>query len=405
MYDAIIIGARCAGASTAMLLARQGLRVLLVDRAKTLGEVPRGHFIHRQGPRLLAEWGLLDRVLDTNCPAVTTFTSDFGDFRLTGEDVALDDIPFGVAPRHAVIDNLLMEAAAEAGAEIRLGFAVHELLSDSDRITGVRGRDASGAEVSERASIVVGADGRNSLVARSVEPEEFESIPTLCCWYFSYWSGIELGGLEHVHREGNVMFAHPTNDGLTALFIGWPISELGRVRADIDGSAMAALGRAPELAERFEAGRREERYYGATQLPNFLRRPFGPGWALVGDAGCHKDPYLALGICDALRDAGFLADAIGTGLGGPTPLEDALERYERRRNEATLPMYRQNAAAAQLGGLPAELMAVRAAVRGNREDTRHLYLAREGLVPEGTFFNEENLGRLMGAAAAAPARA
>src|SRR5690348_1306386 len=285
MYDAIVVGARCAGASTAMLLAREGHSVLLVDRATFPSDIPHGHFIHVHGPRRLARWGMLEPILATGCPPVTSFTTDTYDFPLTGHDLEIDGVPLGLGPRRSAIDRVLVEAAVEAGAELRDGYAVQEFLADGDRIVGVRGRDGS----SERARIVVGADGRNSSLARTVQAPERDAVPTISCWYFSYWSGVQWTGLEIYVRDRRAIFAHPTNDGLVALFVVFPIDELPAVRADIEGHFMAVIDSVPEVAERVREGRREERFYGATQLPNFVRKPHGPGWALVGDAGCHKD--------------------------------------------------------------------------------------------------------------------
>ena len=158
-----------------------------------------------------------------------------------------------------------------------------------------------------------------------------------------------------------MIFAFPTNDGLVGLFVGFPLGELNAVRGDVEGHVLAAVGAIPHLGERIADGRREERFYGATQLPNFLRKPYGQGWALVGDAGCHKDPFMALGICDALRDAELLADALTDGFSGRRRTEDALADYERRRNEATLPDYHANLAMAQLGPLPDRHLRLRAA--------------------------------------------
>jgi 2-polyprenyl-6-methoxyphenol hydroxylase-like FAD-dependent oxidoreductase len=107
MYDAIVIGARCAGASTAMLLARGGHSVLLVDRARFPSEIPHGHFIHRHGPGRLGRWGLLDRVLATGCPAITSLLVDLGDFPLVGRELVLDGVPFGVGPRRGALDGVL----------------------------------------------------------------------------------------------------------------------------------------------------------------------------------------------------------------------------------------------------------------------------------------------------------
>jgi flavin-dependent dehydrogenase len=381
MYDAIVIGARCAGAATAMLLARAGGDVLLVDRARFPSEIPHGHFIHRHGPGRLARWGLLERVLDTGCPPVTSITMDLGDFPLAGRDLELDGVPVGLGPRRAALDKVLVEAAVEAGAELREGFAVDDLNFADGRVTGIRGRTRDGGgTVTDAARFVVGADGRNSSVAKRVQAAETQSAPTLTCWYFSYWSGVEGEGLELYRLDQRVIFAFPTNDGLFAVFVAWPVSEPATVRSDPERELLAALDHAPGLAERVRAGRREERVLGATQLPNFLRTPGGPGWALVGDAGCHKDPYMALGVCDAFRDAELLGDALGAVLSGGSEEGEALATYERRRDEATLPDYHANMAMAGLGPVPPELLEARAAARDDQEAANRFYMVAQGLV-------------------------
>lgn len=397
MYDAIVIGARCAGASTAMLLARKGYKVLLADRATFPSDVPRGHFIHKHGPGRLHRWGLLDQVLTTGCPPVTSITMDFDDFPLVGRDLSIDDVAMGYGPRRSALDKVLLDAAVEAGAELREGFVVEDFVTDGERLAGIRGRDKRGGAVAtERAHITIGADGRNSRLARAVQAPTYEATPALACWYFSYWGDVpESEGLEIYLRQRSVIFAFPTNHGLFAIFVGWPIEEFHAVRSDIEGHVMEALARVPALAERVRSGRREERFYGTADVPNFLRRPHGPGWALVGDAGCHKDPYLALGICDALRDSEFLVDAVDEGLSGRRPLEEALGAYERRRNEATLDEYQQNLQLARLQPPPAEVMQLRAALRGDQETTNQFFRAREGMIPYETFFNPENLQRIM----------
>ena len=197
MYDAIVIGARCAGAPTAMLLARKGYDVLLVDRATFPSDLPHGHFIHRHGPRRLNRWGLLDRVVATNCPPITSMTSDFGDFPLVGTGLMVDGVALGYGPRRSALDNVLVAAAVEAGAELRAGFVVEDFVTDGDRITGIRGRDGrGGSSVTERATVTIGADGRNSRLARFVQAPVSEATPALTCWYFSYWSGVPDNGLE-----------------------------------------------------------------------------------------------------------------------------------------------------------------------------------------------------------------
>jgi 2-polyprenyl-6-methoxyphenol hydroxylase-like FAD-dependent oxidoreductase len=151
----------------------------------------------------------------------------------------------------------------------------------------------------------------------------------------------------------------------------------------------------PGLGERVRAGRRTAPFAGATDVPNFYRKPYGPGWALVGDAGCHKDPYLALGMCDAFRDAEWLAEALDAGLGGRAPLDAALAGFEQGRNEASRADYEENLAAARFAPLPAQAKRLREALSGDAEATRAFYLAREGMVPRETFFNPEVLGGLM----------
>ncbi|HEU4564933.1 MAG TPA: NAD(P)/FAD-dependent oxidoreductase [Gemmatimonadaceae bacterium] len=402
MRDVIVIGARCAGASTAMLLARKGYDVLLVDRAAFPSDIPHGHFIHRHGPRRLARWGLLDRVAATNCPPVTSFTTDFGDFTLTGHDLARDGVAMGYAPRRGAMDKLLVDAAVEAGAELRERFAVSELVTDRDRVAGVRGAGSGGTPVAERARVTVGADGRRSPLARAVGAAAYEEAAPATCWYFSYWSGVEERGLELYVRDGKAILVFPTNDGLLGIFIAWAAEQLSTVRSDIERSFMAVLDEVPPLAERVRAGRREERFAGATDLPNFMRKPFGAGWALVGDAGCHKDPMLALGMCDAFRDAELLADALDEGLSGRRPMEEALADYERRRNEETLPDFRQNLQRARFEPLPPEMRLLRAALRDNPDDTRRFYLAFEGMIPPESFFAPENIRRIVAAAGLAP---
>ena len=399
MYDAIVIGARCGGAPTAMLLARKGHRVLLIDRAVFPSDIPHGHLIRRGGPKRLASWGLLDRVIATGCPAITEMSSDVGEFALSAKDLTVTGVPVAVGPRRTALDAVLVDAAVEAGVELRAGFSVESLTMDGDHVTGIRGGDRrTGASVTERATLTIGADGRNSHVARAVSAPEYEREPSLTCWYFSYWSDVPGDALELHDRHGRAIFAFPTNDELFAVFVAWPISELSTVRSDIERQFLAALDGVPPLGDRVRAGRRADRFYGATDLRNFLRKPFGPGWALVGDAGCHKDPYLALGVADAFRDAELLANAVHDGLSGRGDLEDSLAEYERQRNDATLPDYRMNLERARFTPIsPTERM-LRSALHGNAEATRQFFLTIEELAPREVFFGPENMGRLMAAA-------
>jgi len=399
MYDAIVVGARCAGSPVAMLLARQGARVLLVDRAAFPAEIPHGHFVHRHGPRRLQRWGLLPQ-LAARTPAVTNVLFDVGDFALVSRNVVEDGVPWGYGPRRATLDKILVDAAVASGAELRERFHVEEYLFDHDRLTGIRGRGADGALVEERATITIGADGRNSRLARTVRAAVTRESPAILCYYFSYWSGVEAEDFELYVRgeQRRIVFSFKTEDGLYAIFIGMPIAELDMVRRDIEGAFMRTLDLVPAFAERVRAGRREERYYGASDLPNFFRTPFGPGWALVGDAGLHKDPYLALGICDAWRDAELLAGSIADGLSGRRPMLDALADYEKQRDAASGADYEENIAMARFVPPPPSFFALRAAVRNRPDEATCMFKARMGMIDPARFFNQANMQRLLGGA-------
>lgn len=394
-FDTIIVGARCAGASTAMLLARHGHRVLLVDRAHFPSEVPQGHFVHRHGPPRLARWGLLDKIVRSGCPPVASIVSYFGDFRLASNDLELDGVAWGYGPRRSVLDKILVDAACEAGAELAAGVAVEGLLTREGRVVGVQ--TTGGRQITAR--LTIGADGKHSQVARGVQATQYETVPTLACWYFTYFRDVPEPGFEmHVLPQRRAIFAHPTNDQLMAVFVGWPIEEYPSVRGDLEASFMAALDLAPGLGERIRAGQRAERFFGTGDMPNFFRQPYGPGWALVGDAGCHKDPYLALGICDALRDAELLAEAAHSGLSEARPLDEALSDYAAQRDEAAMPGYRENLHAAQLAPVPADVLRLRQGLRHSPIDATRFALATHSRIPREEFFNATNLERILAAA-------
>jgi flavin-dependent dehydrogenase len=367
MYDAVVVGARCSGSPTAMLLARRGYRVLLLDRAAFPSDSIRNHFVQHPGVVRLNRWGLLPSVAASNCPPVRTFTTDFGDFPLRVPIEQGDGVDADYAPRRVVLDKILVDAAVAAGAELRERFTVHELVWDNDRVVGIRGRSSGGAMVREDASIVIGADGLHSVVAKAVEAQRYNERPALTYGYYSYFSGVPMDGIEVWIRPSRAYINFPTNDGLTCVAIQAPVEGFHAFRSDIEGNFFQTLDAVPELAERVRNGTRQERWYGTADLPNFLRRPYGPGWALVGDAGFHKDPILAQGISDAFRDAELLADAVNAGLSGRTPLDDALGAYEQQRNEMALPGYEQNCAAAAFLPPPPQVFAERAAMRAAQE--------------------------------------
>jgi flavin-dependent dehydrogenase len=393
MYDAIVVGARVAGSPTAMLLARKGHRVLLVDRAEFPSDTLSTHYIHQPGVARLARWGLLDRVVAGGCPPVREVVFDPGPFALTGAPPPVEGHGDAYAPRRTVLDAILLDAAVAAGAEVRTRFPVDEIVFEDGVVAGVRSGD-----IVERARVVVGADGRNSFVARAVGAPTYDDRPGLACAYYTYWAGVEGDAVELCPRDGRmVMGGASTNDGLKIVIVFWPKDEYHAVRADVERNFHDALALAPRLADRLAEGERADRFYGIGSLPFYYRKPFGPGWALVGDAGYHKDPITAQGITDAFRDAELLADALDAGLVGQHPLEDALERYERIRNELTRPLYELTREFAALAPPAAEQRALFAALRDQQEEVNRFLGVVAGTVPVADFFAPASLARIVGA--------
>jgi flavin-dependent dehydrogenase len=395
MYDAIVVGTRCAGAPTAMLLARKGYRVLAVDRASFPSDTLSTLIIHPPGVAALRRWGLLDDVLASNCPPIERYSFDFGPVAIAGRPHPADGVSFGCAPRRTILDKLLVDAADRAGAEVRERFNVDEVVVDDGAVVGIRGHASNGTTVFERARVVVGADGWNSFVARSVGAAAYNTKPKLEVAYYTFWSGLPVDGVETVIRPYRGWGAIPTNDGLTLVIMGWPWAEAAAFKADVEGNYLKTFELVPELAERIRGATRVERLKGRA-VPNFLRQPFGPGWALVGDAGYTKDPITAQGISDAFRDAELCATALDQAFTGARSFEEALSDYHRTRDARALPMYELTTQFATLEPPPPEMQQLLGAVSGNREAMDAFVSVVAGTVSPVEFFDPANVGRLMG---------
>lgn len=401
-YDVIVVGARCAGSPTAMLLARKGYRVLVVDRATFPSDTVSTHLVHPRAAAALARWGLLDRLVATGCPPIHTYAFDFGPFTIEGAPGTAES-PVAFAPRRTVLDELLVDAAADAGAEIREAFTVDDLVWEHGRVVGIEGRSRAGAAVAERARVVVGADGRHSLVANAVRPEQYRERPPLLCGYYSYWSGLPMDGRFETYLRGDRGFAaSPTHDDLTLVIAGWPYAEFDANKGDIEGNYLAAVARAPGFAERLRNARREARFVGAA-VPNFFRKPFGPGWALVGDAGYNKDFITAQGIQDAFHDAERCATGLDEAFRGARPYDEAMGAYHRVRDEHALPMYDFTCMLATLEPPPPELQQLLRAIHGHRDAMDAFARMNAGTISPAEFFSPENVRRIVSAAEASPA--
>jgi flavin-dependent dehydrogenase len=394
-YDAVVVGARCAGSPTAMLLARKGYRVLVVDKATFPSDTVSTHMIHPPGIAALRRWGVLDAMLATGVPPVDTYAFDFGPFTLAGAP-GTDETPLAYAPRRTRIDKVLVDAAVEAGAEVREGFTVDEILVEDGRVTGIRGHGRGGQPVTEHARVVVGADGFRSVVAEAVEAERYHEKPKLLCGYYTYWSGLPMSGrFETYIRPGRGIAAWPTNDGVTLVVAGWPYAEFEANRSDVEGNYLKTIATVPELAERIDAATREERFAGMA-VPNFFRKPYGPGWALVGDAGYNKDFITAMGMQDAFRDAELCAVAIDEALSGARPYGEAMADYQSTRDEGSLPMYEFTTELATLEPPPPDLVALLTAINGNQAAMDEFARLNAGVVSPADFFAPAHIGQLVG---------
>jgi 2-polyprenyl-6-methoxyphenol hydroxylase-like FAD-dependent oxidoreductase len=401
MYDAIVVGARCAGSPTAMLLARKGYRVLLVDKASFPSDTVSTHVIWPHGAEIMDRWGLLDKLAATGCPPIALkMKFDVGPLSLVGGVLDTNGGRGGFCPRRTVLDKLLVDAAVESGAELRENFTVEELLWDGDQVVGIKGHGRNGPTVEEQAKIVIGADGVHSFVAKAVQAPEYNALPPLVTAYYSYFSGIEIEDIEQYVLNGEGAAYFPTHDGLTLIITGWKSSRFNEVRADVEGSVKKVHGKIPNSLERIEGGKQEEKWVGTAGVPNYFRKPYGPGWALAGDAAYERDFLTAQGISDSFTDAEELSEAIDAGFSGRRPLTEALAEYETDRNERVTPMYHFTCEIATLEPPPPEMQALFGAMHSNQEATNQFFSAMTGSLPLPEFMDPENVGRIIAAAGA-----
>ena len=338
-HDVVVIGSRCAGAATAMLLARAGHDVAVVDRSRFPSDVLSTHGLVRGGVVQLARWGLLEDVLATGAPAVREVTFRRDDIEITRRIKERAGVDLLVAPRRHILDALLVDAARAAGAEVRTGVTATGLRRDgSDRVVGLEARGADGQPIELTARYVVGADGLRSRTAGWVGARTLESFTPDTATFYMYvadpaWPAYEF----HVARDA---FAgvFPTHGGEGCVWLCRPTAAFGALRAAGSDRAAALVAEldavSPALAARVRSGRITSVVRGATRLPNYVRQPVGPGWALVGDAGYHRDPITGHGITDAFRDAELLATAIDRSLRDQADEHASMADYQTRRDAA-----------------------------------------------------------------------
>lgn len=396
-FDAIVVGARCAGSPAAMLLARKGYRVLAVDRAAFPSDTLSTHILHPLGVAALSRWGLLDRLAATGCPAIHTYAFDFGPFTLAGAP-GTTDAPIAYCPRRTILDKLLVDAAAQSGVEVREDFSVDDVLVEDGRVVGIKGHSKDGGSVIERAQIVVGADGRHSLVAGAVRPERYDEKPPLLAAYYTYWSGLPMDGrFETYIRDRRGFGVAPTHEDLTMVIVGWPYAEFAENKKDIEGNYLKTIELVPAFGDRLRGARRKARFAGAA-VPNYFCKPYGPGWVLVGDAGYNRDFITGQGIMDAFLDAELCAAAIDMAFSGTRPFEAAMNEYQSMRDARVKAMYEFTCQLATLEPPPPEMQQLFGAIHGNQKAMDDFARMNAGTISPQEFFSPQNVSAIQDAA-------
>ncbi|MET7760266.1 NAD(P)/FAD-dependent oxidoreductase [Streptomyces sp. NPDC005389] len=401
MYDVIVVGGRCAGSPLAMHLARQGHRVLVVDRASFPSDTVSTHYIHQAGLLRLKEWGLLDEIIAAKTPALRKMHYSYRGIELNGFAEPIDGVDAVYCPRRTVLDEILVNAARRAGAEVVEGFTVTDVVVSDGRVTGIRGREGDGPEHEFRATIVVGADGFHSTVAKKVGAELYNVRPAAGFVYYSYYSGLESWGLHHKNGFNEKWFGTwPTNGDVNMVAIIGAKRHLKEFRQDVEANFQAVIDDvSPEMGEQLrDQGRRVEDFRPMRYPDNYYRRAYGPGWALVGDAGYHKDPYTGWGITDSFLHGELLAERIHEGLAGQRPMEEALAEYNKLRDEESAGVYDFTTTLGELTELPPFFKATMSAMSKSQEWTDKMLGLIGGIVPDYEIYAPDALERLYDAA-------
>jgi 2-polyprenyl-6-methoxyphenol hydroxylase-like FAD-dependent oxidoreductase len=403
-YDVIVVGARVAGAATAMLLARAGLRVLAVDQATFPSDAVSSHQVQVPGVALLQRWGVLDRLVKAGTPATRRVRFDPGNVVLEGAFPAIGDVDALYSPRRTVLDAMLVAAAREAGADVVEGVRVRDLTVDTDgRVSGIVATTRDGGRLTATAELVVGADGKHSFVAERVGARRYRTQPVRAFACYGYHASVDLPVGELYQRPGRAVAAFPTNDGLSMVYVAAPITQFEAFRRDIEGSYLDTVDRCGDLGERVRAGTRVERLRTTPDQPNTFRTATGPGWALVGDAGVVMDSITAQGITNALRDADRLAAGIVAGYGGG-PLNRALAGHGRARDREISGMYDMTVDLARFRRPSAGQRLLFASLQNRPHEISRFLGAFAGITPIDAYLSAGNALRVIARSWHPPAR-
>jgi 2-polyprenyl-6-methoxyphenol hydroxylase-like FAD-dependent oxidoreductase len=388
VYDVIIVGARCAGAPTALLLARQGIRVLLADRVVFPSDTVSTHLLHPAGVAHLRGWGLLDALLASGCPRIESiaFQPAPGLTLRAAPYPAADGSTLVLAPRRTKLDLLLVEAATAAGATVREGVSFQRPVWQDGRVVGAEFRDRDGRTFTEQGALLVGADGRHSEVAKAVEAQVIRDAGNFGCQYYGYWTGLPDKGAQVFVGQGKAVLAFPTHDGNHLVLVGWPRERFEEVKRDLDGNFLAEVEvLAPEIRGYLTEQNRTARIVGSGDMANRIRTSAGPGWVLAGDAAVAKDAVTAQGIGDAFAQAQSLADLLPEALAaGPQAVDEATAAHIARRDREGAAGFETTLAFATGGGGDA-LGPIFHAIKDRPELISMFFGVYAGRVPLGEF--------------------
>jgi 2-polyprenyl-6-methoxyphenol hydroxylase-like FAD-dependent oxidoreductase len=380
-----------------MLLARAGLRVLVVDQTHFPSDTLSTHQIQVPGVARLARFGLLQPLLEAGTPPTPHVRFQGGGAVVEGEFPTYQGVDMMISPRRTVLDALLVDAARAAGAEVREGCSLVNLVTDHARVSGVQLRDRSnGRMTTESAALVIGADGKHSKIARLAGAAERRRVAAATFAFYAYWDGLPVKGGEIYSGTGFAASAWPTNDGLTMTYVAGPIAKFEAIRRDPTAHLIAVLDNADSLGERARGAVQVGRTRGTSDLPNLVRAGYGPGWALAGDAGLVMDPITGLGIGHALRDAELLSTAVIDGIGVRRDLPAALTRYEKQRNRETEPAFNWTLDIAGLRGVNETEEELFRTIGADKAEASRFFGMLTGVVPVRSFFSPGHLIRLIG---------
>ena len=356
-----------------MLLARKGHRVLLLDRDRFPSDMGQStHLIHPLGVAHLRAWGVLPQIAARAAP-FTDWRVDLHGTVLQGAPPAVDGHNVSHGPRRKLLDGVLAEAAVAAGAEFRDGVRVVDLVENGGRVVGVVTGGEGGTRHVERAPLVIGADGPNSVVARCAGAGESLVEPVVQSNIWSYWQGIAIDHVRLYIRERAGAFAFPASDGTVLVAANLMHDEFLAARRAREAAFHARVAEvAPDLHAMLPGAEQVEEFHaGCTRA--FVREAAGHGWALVGDAGMKKDPVTAQGISTAFRCAEMLAEAADDGLSGRRPLDEALAEYAEARDAWLLPYYHFTAQLARFARPTETLAAFYRAIQPDPAATARLF--------------------------------